>query len=554
MYEHPTPRSAATWPPAVASDFRARGLWRDVTLFDAVRDAAATHAGREALVDGDRRWTYADLVVEVEALAAGLRARLDVGDRVLVQLPNVAEYVLTTLACLAAGIVPVWSVPQHRTRELTAFASHCAVRAVVTTSRHRGVDHEALAHEVREAVSSVEHVVVVGSPSHRGSTPFTDLSGGHAQRKSPVDDGPSDADALAVLIPSGGTTGASKLVPRTHNDLDCMLRAACDRSRFDHTSRYLAVLPLGHGFVNTGPGVLGSLVAGGTVVVCPSPAPEVALPLAAQERVTATSVVPAILARWVEHAATAVATRPVVPTMRLLQVGGARLEPDLAERAEHRIGGVVQQVFGMSEGLTCTTRVVDRPEVRWGTVGRPISPADEIRVVDEDGVPTPVGTPGLLLARGPYTVRGYYRSPSSDATAFTPDGWYVTGDLVVCRPDGRLVITGRATDTINRGAEKVSAEEVESLIHELDAVGDCAVVGVPDPVYGAEVAVFVVPVAQRPVSLEDVANHLERRGLAAYKVPRHIFQTPRIPLTGIGKVDRHALRETAREAMAEWST
>jgi 2,3-dihydroxybenzoate-AMP ligase len=538
------PVAAPGWPPDVAAAYRRSGTWTDDTLFALLVDAATQVATRPALVDGDRTWTYAELVVEVEALAAGLRTLLDVGDRLVVQLPNQAEAVLTTLACLAAGVVPVWALPQHRERELGAFVRHCGARALVTAAVHRGFDSEALAHQVRTASPVLEHVVVVGEPARAGSVPFADLARGAAQDAPLVADGPPSADAVAVLIPSGGTTGASKIVPRTHNDLGAMLRAACAAARFDSTSTYLVVLPVGHGFANTGPGVLGTLLSGGTVVLSPSPAPETALPIAARHRATATSVVPAILQRWVDH----LDTEPdAAPSLVLVQSGAAYLPPELAAAAERQLGCVVQQVYGMSEGLTCVTRVDDPTDVRRTTQGRPLSPLDELRVVDDDGAEVPDGQVGTLTVRGPYTVRGYYRSPEVDARSFTADGRYITGDLVVRRPDGRIVVQGRTGDTINRGGEKIVAAEVEDLLRDLDGVTDCAVVGVPDRVYGEEVCAVVVTTGP-PVTLEDVATHLRDRGLAGYKTPRQVLAVDALPLTGIGKVDRRRLRALATAA------
>ncbi|WP_407319809.1 AMP-binding protein [Isoptericola halotolerans] len=540
-------QDAPGWPTQLARSYRRDGAWDDVRLFELLIDAATCCATREALVDGDRSWTYAELVVEVEALAAGLRGVLDVGDRVVVQLPNRAEAVLTTLACFAAGTVPVWALPQHREHELTAFAGHCDARALVTMGTYRGFDYEALGHHVRDQVPSLDHVVVVGAPRFPGSVPFARLARGAGQSLPLVQDGPASADDVAVLIPSGGTTGASKVVPRTHNDLGHMLRAACAASRFDRSSRYLVVLPVGHGFANTGPGVLGTLVAGGTVVLCPSPAPETALTLAVRHRATATSVVPAILQRWVEH----LDEHPdAAPSFVLVQSGAAHLAPSLADAAERHTGCVVQQVYGMSEGLTCMTRIGDPLDVRRRTQGRPISPFDELRVVDDDGAPLPDGEVGTLTTRGPYTVRGYYRSPDVNRRAFTPDGWYVTGDLVVRRPDGRIVVKGRTGDTINRGGEKVAADEVEDLLRCLSGVEDCAVVAMPHRTYGEEVCAFVVGRDGRPVGHSEVVQHLEAVGLSRFKVPKQVFDVASLPLTGIGKIDRRRLRAEAARAAA----
>lgn len=260
-----------------------------------------------------------------------------------------------------------------------------------------------------------------------------------------------------------------------------------------------------------------------------------------------TSVVPAIVLRWLEHLAARASDgepdrRPGRQPV-LLQVGAARLDPAVGREVERLLPAVVQQVYGMSEGLMCATAPGDPPDVRLATQGRPISPADEVRVVATDGQDAGPGATGELWTRGPYTVRRYHRSPAADAAAFTPDGWYRTGDLVRRTPEGRVVVVGRLKDVINRGGEKISAEEVEDVIRTHDAVLRCAVVGMPDERLGEVVCAYVVPrPGTDPARLGDIGRHLTERGLAPYKVPKMIIAVDRLPLTGIGKVDRKRLR------------
>ena len=183
-------------------------------------------------------------------------------------------------------------------------------------------------------------------------------------------------------------------------------------------------------------------------------------------------------------------------TLRVLQVGGARLADELARRMRPVLGATLQQVFGMAEGLLNYTRLDDPDEVICGTQGRPLSPGDEVRIVDGDGNDLPDGAPGALLTRGPYTPRGYYRAPEQNARAFTPDGWYASGDVVRRRPDGNLVVEGRDKDMINRGGEKISAEEVENLVYRMPGIAQVAAVAAPDAELGERICVFVVPRAR----------------------------------------------------------
>ena len=263
-------------------------------------------------------------------------------------------------------------------------------------------------------------------------------------------------------------------------------------------------MPASHNFPLACPGILGTLLSGGRVVMLASPQPQSVFTTIEDEGVTITAVVPAVAQRWLAYARST-AHR----ALRVLQVGGARLADELARRVRPVLGATLQQVFGMAEGLLNYTRLDDPDEVICSTQGRPLSPGDEVRIVDGDGNDLPDGGPGALLTRGPYTPCGYYRAPEQNARAFTPDGWYASGDVVRRRPDGNLVVEGRDKDMINRGGEKISAEEVENLVYRLPGIAQVAAVAAPDPSLGERVCVFVVPQPGQDITLE---RHPGRHG------------------------------------------
>jgi 2,3-dihydroxybenzoate-AMP ligase len=226
----------------------------------------------------------------------------------------------------------------------------------------------------------------------------------------------------------------------------------------------------------------------------------------------------------------------------VLQVGGARLADELARRVKPVLGAALQQVFGMAEGLLNYTRLDDPDEVVCTTQGRPLSPADEVRLVDDLDQDVPPGEPGSLLTRGPYTPRGYYKAAEQNARAFTADGWYRSGDICRMTPDGNLVVEGRDKDMINRGGEKVSAEEVENLVYQLPAVSQVAAVAMPDPVLGERVCLYVVPRPGATVTLEEIRAAMEERGVARFKLPEHLVLVDELVSTKVGKIDKKALR------------
>ena len=274
---------------------------------------------------------------------------------------------------------------------------------------------------------------------------------------------------------SGGSTGLSKLIPADARRLH--LLAARERARSassDADSVYLGALPIAHNYPMSSPGVLGALYAGATVALSPSPSPDVAFPIIERERVTITGVVPPVALIWLEAAAT---TACDLSSLEVLQVGGAKLTTEVARRvtpdAERHAAAGLRHGRGAGE-LHAAERSAKTSSSH--TQGRPISPDDEILIVDDEDRPSPAGDAGHLLTRGPYTIRAYHNAPDVNARAFTADGYYRTGDIVSLTPDGYLVVQGRANDHINRGGEKVSAEEIEEHLLAHPTVHDAAVV------------------------------------------------------------------------------
>ncbi|MBP2231642.1 2,3-dihydroxybenzoate-AMP ligase [Azospirillum agricola] len=527
------------WPEAYRARYRAAGYWGDETFAGMLAGAAARHGARTALIEGDTRVSYADLARRVEVLAGGFAALgLGRGDRAVVQLPNSVAFVETVLALTRLGTVPVLALPSHRRLEIGRFCAFAGARLFVTTDRLNGFDHRALARELRAEAPGLTHVVIDGAAEE-----FTPLDSLRAAAGPFPEDAARPGD-VAVFQISGGTTGVPKLIPRRHDEYLYNIATAARASGMDAGTVYLCALPIAHNFPFACPGVMGTLLSGGTAVLAPDPGPETGFALIERHRVTLTSLVPPLALLWMQEAP---ASRRDRSSLRTLQVGGAKLGREAARRVRPTLGCRLQQVFGMAEGLICCTGLDDDDETVALTQGRPMSPADEIRVVDEAGNDVPPGEPGQLLTRGPYTIRGYYRIPEHDAAAFTPDGFYRTGDIVRVTGDGSLILSGRDKDQINRGGEKLSPEEVENLLLAHEGVHDAAVVGLPDAELGERVCAFVIP---RDAGLKPLAltRHLRLKGLAAFKIPDQFRFLDRFPETGVGKVSRKVLREMLKQA------
>ncbi|KFE66585.1 (2,3-dihydroxybenzoyl)adenylate synthase [Hyalangium minutum] len=530
--EAPLP-GCPSWPEAFAARYRQAGYWRGETFGQMLRERALRHGERTALVAGKERWSYRELDARAERLAAGFWALgIRPRERVVVQLPNVAAFYEVCFALFRLGALPVFALPAHRSAEIGYFCEFTEAAAYIIPDKHAGFDYRTLAGQMLGKVPTLRKVIVAGDPG-----PFLSLRELYeASPVAPPEPQPSD---VAFFQLSGGSTGAPKLIPRTHDDYIYSVRASAEICQLDESSVYLCALPAAHNFPMSSPGSLGTLYAGGTVVLAPHPSPEEAFPLIERERVTITALVPPLAMVWLEAAK---AKRHDLSSLRVLQVGGARLSTEVARRVKPTLGCTLQQVYGMAEGLVNYTRLDDSEELIVTTQGRPISRDDEIRVVDEDGHEVAPGEVGQLLTRGPYTIRGYYNAEAHNARVFTDDGFYCTGDLVRVTPEGYLVVEGRAKDQINRGGEKVAAEEVENHLLAHPTVQDAAVVALPDAFLGERTCAFVISRGAPPAA-NVLTAFLRERGLAAYKIPDRVEFVPAFPQTAVGKVSKKALRE-----------
>ncbi len=548
------PRPVQVWPDEFTARYRAAGHWRNETFGTWLRERATAHPDRLAVVGGDQRWTYAELDRRASALAAGfLQAGLRQGDRVLVHLPNIPDFIAVVMGLFRAGLIPVYALPAHRITEIEHFARGSGARAYVAAAAHAGFDYTALARELQDRQPRVAHVWIAapaGATAQDAAVPadpFPRLDALYATNGAAVPASVSQGGDVAFLQISGGSTGLSKLIPRTHDDYIYTLRESARICGLDADTVFLGALPIAHNFPMSSPGFLGTLYAGGRVVLAPSPDPESCFALVEREHVTVTSLVPPLLLQWLDRAP---ASGRDLGSLRAIQVGGAKLSAEIARRVRPTLGATLQQVFGMAEGLVNYTRLDDPEELIIHTQGRPISPDDEILILDDEGRPVAPGQAGHLLTRGPYTIRAYHDNPSANARSFTEDGYYRTGDVVRMTPEGYLEVQGRAGDHINRAGEKISAEEIEDHLLSHPRVFDAAVVSVPDEYLGERSCAFIIPKGERPRPA-DLKRWIRTRGIADFKVPDQIVFVDAFASTAALKISRKALRAQLRAQLLE---
>ncbi|PMR73606.1 (2,3-dihydroxybenzoyl)adenylate synthase [Billgrantia endophytica] len=525
------------WPTELAQHYRDKGYWRDEPLTRGLDWQRRHRPDAIGLICGNRQFRYAD----IDGLSSNLAARLSAnglghGDTALVQLPNVAEFYLVFLALLKIGVAPVNALFSHRKLELSGYAQQLQPRLLIAARRHELFASEDFIAELTGISPHLSQVLLLDE-----TAPERSLA--HWLETPPLGAVPiyfpTPADQVAFFQLSGGSTGVPKLIPRTHNDYDYSVRASADICGLGPHTRFLCALPAPHNFVLSSPGALGVFHAGGCVVMAPSPEPQTCFQIIERRGVTMAALVPPAVMLWLQ-----VAERtPGAPlrSLEVLQVGGACFAESLARRVPATLGCTLQQVFGMAEGLVNYTRLDDDPERVFTTQGRPISPDDEIRIVDDQRREVADGETGMLATRGPYTFRGYYRSPEHNARVFDAQGFYYSGDLVQRTPEGYLRVVGRVKDQINRGGEKIAAEEIESLLLRHPAVTHAALVAMDDALMGEKSCAFLVTNTTdlRPATLR---RHLLDLGVAAYKVPDRFRFIDAMPLTAVGKIDKRRLR------------
>ena len=528
------------WPGNLAARYRREGYWADITLNDMLAGAIRKAPDRTALVQGERRMSYAELGEAVEHLALALN---DLGlrplDRVVFQLPNSIEFVIAFFALLRIGVIPVLALPAHRREEISHFVAHAEAVGYVVPDTWHGFDYRQLAAEISAQAPSLHHVLVLGEPGLEQVSLNRLLAG---ERRHDGLTFHASPEEVALMLLSGGTTGLPKMIPRTHNDYVYNCRQSGAVAGFQSSSVLLALLPMAHNYTLGCPGVLGVLARGGTAVLASDMTFETVARLIEEERVSTICATVPLIVNWLNAAP----QRRDFSSLRVVMNGGAKLAPELRRRVELRFGCVFQESFGTGEGLLNMTRRDDPAEIRFTSSGRPVSPGDEIRIIDSEGNDVPDGTAGELCCRGPYTMRGYYKAPDKTRDAFTDDGFYRMGDLVR-RVDGNLYVEGRLKDIINRGGEKISCEEVENYILSHPKVKNACVVAMPDAKFGEKACAFVIPVDDASIDLEEMNRFLLSRDIAKFKLPERLELVREFPLSPAGKILRRELRRIAAD-------
>lgn len=537
------------FPPEFAARYRAKGYWQDRTLAQEFEGVFQRFADRVALVDGDKTFTYAELDRVTTNLALNL---LELGlkplDRVVPTLPNVHEFVILYFALQKIGAIPIAALVTHRFAEINQFVQLSGATTCVYPETSGDFAFAPIITRVQQENPSLRFRMVLGNagPGEVSLRALIDKPATlPASRLKELAFAPTDP---CIFQLSGGTTGIPKLIPRTHNDYAYNSKVAAEVTELTQDSTLLLVLPIAHNLPLACPGIQGFMFKGGKVVVHANTRPTEMFALIQKHKVTHLKVVPALLIRLIND--------PSVEdfdlsSLKLIQSGGQRMQPEVRSKTRALIPGVfVQENFGMSEGTLMFVRASDPEEVKLETCGRPVSPDDEVLLLDDEDREVPEGEVGEFTVRGPYTLRGYYGVPEYNARQFTPDGFYRSGDLMRKHASGNYIVEGRKKDLINRGGEKISAEEVENLILMHPAVQNVACVPMPDAAMGEKMCAYVILRTGAELNLGELVAFLLTKEIAKFKLPERLETLAEFPVSTFGKVSKKALGEQITAKLA----
>ncbi|CAN5727896.1 AMP-binding protein [soil metagenome] len=525
---------------------RFRGLSVDACL----RMRAEDDPRHPLLVFEGRRLTYGQVDAQSEAFAAALHELgVEAGDRIAFTLPNWPEFVVAAFAAAKLGAIIVPLNPKFTTTELQYMLRHSEAAVVVTAENYDGVDYLARFEGFLTSLPDLQYVVSVGEEDlwyDDRVYQFEDLLSSGEGRTYPRASLASDRDVFAILY-TYGTMGKPKGVALTHANLVRTAALTADALGLVPEDVVFGLASLFNVF-GLGPGVLGTVVAGATLVLQETQEPRESLATMERERVTVHHGVPTNFIMELRETAE---TSYDLASLRTGIVAGAPVSEDLVGRIRRELVPGIRVAYGLTEtgSTVAVTRADDPPGKQLSTVGRPLDEAD-VRVLDLDGTPLPIESVGELAVRSPGVMKGYYRQPGETAQAFDGDGYFLTGDLGMLDEEGYLHLLGRRKEMVIRGGYNVYPREVEDRLHAHPAVLDVAIVGLPDEILGEMACACIVPVEGAIVTGEEIKDFC-RETLADFKVPDLVRFLDGFPMTGSGKVRRV---ELARIISAEESS
>lgn len=537
MIDRSTPQSAA-----FVARYRHAGVWLDQTVAEFAAAAAEREPGRITHVFEGQACRIGDMLREAQALAAALQARgLGGGDVVAFQLPNWREALVIDLAAALLGLVVAPIVPIYRDAEVAHMLADSGARAAFFPAAYRGHDYAAMMQRLAPALPALQLCCSVRGPAP-GALAYEAL----VAEQRPWRGAPRvDANAVKLLLYTSGTTGRPKAVLHSHNTGPVTLRKAFEHWGQRPGDTVLMASPVTHvtGFSY---GMELPLVCGTRTVFMERWDAAEAIALIEREQVSASMGATPFLHELLTEAAR---RGQRLPSLRLFACGGAEVPQALIRRCAEVLENCrAFRVYGSSEAPLVTLGFVREGalELAATTDGEVVH--YEVRIVGDAGEALPVGQEGEICVRGPAMALGYADAAQS-AESFDAEGFFATGDLGRLTPERAIVVTGRKKDLINRGGEKISAKEVEDILHRHPAVDEAAVVAMPHERLGETVCAYVVPRSGSSLDFAQLQECMASAGVARQKHPERLVLVASLPRTASGKVRKDRLRLDIRERL-----
>lgn len=506
---------------------------RDITVGGLLREVAATNPDAVAMVDvadnGDcgQSWSYAELLAQSERLAKALATRFEAGDRVVVWVPNIPEWIFMEYACGLAGLVLVTANPSFQAAELRYVLEQSGAVGLFMVNAFRG---NPMADIAREATS--------GNTRLREVVNLEDVGALYATGDWPAVLPDVQPDDAAQIQYTSGTTGFPKGTVLSHKNLVNNARLFCARKKVGPHSVWANFMPLFH-TAGCGTGALGCLQASAKMLLIKRFDADVFARLIEEQGVTTCFAVPTMLFNLLESLDR---TPRDMSSLWVITTGGAPVPPDLVRRVRDRLGCHLLSAFGQTEHspMICLNPIESTVEQIVQTAGQPL-PQTEVSIRSpEDNRVLPIGEVGEICARSYAVMIGYNDNPEATAAAIDERGWLHTGDLGTMDAQGFVRVTGRVKDMIIRGGENHFPAEIEAVIVTHPSVAQAAVVGLPDEKWGEVIAAFIL--SDTTPDVADMRSYC-RAHLSAQKTPSVWVHVPDFPLTGSGKVQKFAIRE-----------
>ena len=523
--------------------------WPGITMGDLLDKAADLYPNKEALVDSTSRYTYVELRETANRLAISLmQLGIEKQDRVLLRLPNWNEFVYSFFALQEIGAVVILLLPRHGQTEIDHICKLTGATAWITAEKYRSIDYQPIIDKVLKSNPSLQSVIVVRGNDNK---PFLsleklvekgDLSESNLQKLADRRPDPMEVEHMGL---TGGTTGLSKVAPRTHNVHICRTEYTARAWELTQNDTCLIVAPAAHDltFCNA---LCATIFMFGKLIMLDTTEPEALLRTIQDEAVTKIAWVPALASRLVSFEKL---YEYDLSSLRTMLCGGQAITSELVKEINEKLGCKVINSYGGTEGQQVMTRLDYDQATIHTNVGRPTCPYSTYKVVDAIGKELSWNTSGELVVKGPDVFTGYYNSPEENQRAFTKDGFFKTGDQAMIDRSGIITITGRIKDIILRGGENVSPVEIEGLIITHPSVAQVSVIGMPDQELGERACAYIQLKPGTKLSFEDLVSFLKGVGASVLQLPERVEFMDCLPRTKANKPDKNPLRQDIRRKL-----